>query len=474
MGPYGAIQLSVREFAPAATPGRTESVMQAIRRLIASQALLPGDKLPSIRKLARERAVSPSTVVEAYDRLAAEGLIRSRAGSGFYVAAGPIATGGGEARAPADRAVDPFWVSRQSLDAGRDTLRPGCGWLPPDWMPLAAIRRAMRAAVKTDDATLVEYGSTRGSLALRRLLVRAFAAEGIEAGAGHVLLTSSGTQAIDLICRHVVRPGDTVLVDDPCYFNFRALLQAHAVRIVGVPYTPAGPDIALFEAALATHRPRLYLTNSALHNPTGATLSPHTAHRLLAAAAAHDLTIVEDEIFADFEPERSVRLAALDGLDRVIRIGSFSKTLSASIRCGYVAARPDLAEALVDLQLATGFGGPSPLAAELVFRTLSDGSYYRHLGSLRGRLTRRRREVIAELARCGIHPWTLPRGGFYLWCRLPGAMDASEVAQRGLREGIVLAPGNVFSVTLTAGDFMRVNVGQMDPEVFAFLRRALS
>ena len=144
------------------------------------------------------------------------------------------------------------------------------------------------------------------------------------------MLTASGTQAIDLICRLLLKPGDTVLVDDPCYFNFRALLRAHQVRIVGVPYTPTGPDMAAFEASLTAERPRLYITNSALHNPTGATLSPQAAHRLLSAASAHDLTIIEDDIFADFEPEPSSRLAVLDGLNRVIRIGSFSKTLSAS------------------------------------------------------------------------------------------------------------------------------------------------
>ena len=222
-----------------------------------------------------------------------------------------------------------------------------------------------------DDAVLADYGGTRGSLALRRLLARQFADEGIEAGADQILLTASGTQAIDLVCRFLLRPGDAVLVDDPCYFNFQALLRAHSVKIVGVPYTPTGPDIgALRRGARRAHRPRLYITNSALHNPTGATLSPQTAHRLLNAAAAHDLTIVEDEIFADFEPEPSPRLAALDGLARVIRIGSFSKTLSASIRCGYIAARPDWIEGLVDLQVATNFGGPSPVAAELVFATL--------------------------------------------------------------------------------------------------------
>jgi DNA-binding transcriptional MocR family regulator len=447
--------------------------MAAVSRLIASRALTSGDKLPSIRRFARDLQVSPSTVVEAYDRLAAEGRIRARPGSGFYVTGAVPPAALTEVAPKLDRAIDPSWVSRQSLDADPGMLRPGCGWLPSDWMPEAAIRRAIRALARADGALLVDYGPTRGSLALRQLLVRQFAVEGIEAGADQILLTTSGTRAIDLLCRFLLKPGDTVLVDDPCYFNFQALLRAHWVKIASVPYTATGPDIALFGQALATHRPRLYITNAALHNPTGATLSPRTAHRILTAAAAHDLTIVEDEIFADFEPEPSPRLAALDGLSRVIRIGSFSKTLSASIRCGYIAARPDWIEGLVDLQVATNFGGPSPAAAELVFGTLSDGSYRKHLTGLRNRLAKRRREIVGQLEALAIRPWTLPRGGFYLWCRLPDGRDAAEVAKAALRERVVLAPGNVFSVTQSATDLMRFNVAQTSPQALRILGDAL-
>ncbi|WP_454918804.1 aminotransferase-like domain-containing protein [Xanthobacter sediminis] len=447
--------------------------MAAIRQRVARRAMAAGEKLPSIRQLARDMQVSPSTVVEAYDRLAAGGLIRSRPGSGFYVAAGMPPGALSDVAPKLDQAIDPFWVSRQSLDAGPDMLRPGCGWMPADWMPHAAIRRALRALAKADDTVLADYGSTRGFLPLRRLLVRQFAAEEIEAGADQILLTPSGTQAVDLVCRFLLAPGDTVLLDDPCYFNFQALLRVHKVRVVSVPYTLAGPDIPLFRAALAAHRPRLYITNAALHNPTGATLSPQTAHRVLTAAAEHDLTIVEDEIFADFEPEPSAGLAALDGLSRVIRIGSFSKTLSASIRCGYIAARPEWIEGLVDLQVATHFGGPSPLAAELVFRTLSDGSYRRHLAGLRGRLARARREMAGRLAGLGVRPWTLPRGGFYLWCRLPDGRDAAEVARAALRDKVVLAPGNVFSVAQSATDLMRFNVTQMNARALHVLAQAL-
>ncbi|SEE46430.1 DNA-binding transcriptional regulator, MocR family, contains an aminotransferase domain [Rhizobiales bacterium GAS188] len=454
---------------------RTGEVMDAIRRKMATRALTDGEKLPSIRSFAATMRVSPSTVVEAYDRLAAEGVIRSRPGSGFYVSGAMPSLALAEVEARHDRAIDPFWVSRQSLDAGAEMLKPGCGWLPSDWMPIAAIRRAIRSLARADDTVLADYGNTRGSLPLRRLLVRQFAGEGIDAGADQILLTSSGTQAIDLICRYLLQPGDTALVDDPCYFNFQALLRAHRVKVVGVPYTPTGPDPSLFAEVLAEHRPRLYITNSALHNPTGATISPRTAHRLLNAAAAHDLTIVEDDIFADFEPEPSPRLAALDGLSRVIRIGSFSKTLSASIRCGYIAARADWIEALVDLQVATSFGGPSPVAAELVSGTLSDGSYRKHLDALRRRLSKARREAGSKLATLGIRPWIMPRGGFYLWCRLPDGRDAADVARAALCENLVLAPGNVFSLSQSASEFMRFNVAQMvDPRVFAVLARALA
>ncbi|PWC84110.1 GntR family transcriptional regulator [Azospirillum sp. TSH100] len=462
------------------TGTRTGEVMEAIRRRMASRTLSPGEKLPSIRSFAATMGVSPSTVVEAYDRLAAEGVIQSRPGSGFYVSGAlpPLALAEAEPRR--DRAIDPFWVSRQSLDSGAEMLKPGCGWLPADWMPNAAIRRAIRQLARADDGLLADYGGTRGSLPLRRLLARQFAEEGIAPGADQILLTASGTQAIDLICRFLLRPGDAVLVDDPCYFNFQALLRAHQTRVVGVPYTRSGPDAELFAQALAAHRPRLYITNSALHNPTGATMTPQTAHRLLCAAAAHDptaqdLTIVEDDIFAGFEPEPSPRLSALDGLSRVIRIGSFSKTLSASIRCGYIAARPDWVEALVDLQVATNFGGPSPAAAELVFTALNDGGHRKHLDGLRRRLARARRETAARLEALGLHPWLMPRGGFYLWCSLPDGRNAADLARMALDDNVVLAPGDVFSVSHSASGFLRFNVAQMgEPRIYDVLGRAIA
>ncbi|CCD85547.1 putative transcriptional regulatory protein (GntR family, N-term) with a PLP-dependent aminotransferase domain (C-term) [Bradyrhizobium sp. ORS 285] len=454
---------------------RTTAVVEAIRQRLATRALAPGQRLPSIRAFAALMGVAPATVVEAYDRLAAQGVIRARRGSGFYVAdvaLPPLALTESEPRRP--RAVDPFWVSRQSLDADPATLIPGCGWLPPDWMPQDALRRAVRAVARSDGGLLTDYGSARGSAALRRVLQGRLAGLGIDAFSEQILLTSSGTQAIDLICRMLLRPGDTVLVDDPCYFNFLALLRAHQARIVSVPMTSSGPDIARFEAVLAAERPRLYITNSGLHNPTGATLSLQTAHRLLNAAAAHEVIIIEDDIYGDFEPEPSPRLAALDGLARVILIGSFSKTLSASIRCGYVAARADWIEPLIDLQIATGFGGPGQFAAETLAQVLTGGSYRKHVEELRARLARARPRIAARLQRLGITPWLMPRGGYHLWCRLPEGCNAIAVAEGGLADQVVMAPGNVFSANQSADAMMRFNVAHCDdPRVFAALERAI-
>lgn len=455
---------------------RTEAVMAAIRGKVASRALASGDRLPSIRSFAATMRVAPSTVVEAYDRLAAEGLIRARRGSGFYVTGAGLPPLNLAREVPQrERAVDPFWVSRQSLDADPSVMMPGCGWLPADYMPNAAFRRALRHVARADDAILTAYGGTRGSPLLRRLLLGRFAEEGLEIGPEQLLLTSSGTQSIDLVCRLLLRPGDTALVDDPCYFNFQALLRAHQVRAVGVPYTRSGPDMAAFESVLAAEKPRVYITNSALHNPTGATLSPQIAYRLLRAASDHDLTIVEDDIYADFEPEPSPRLAVLDGLDRVIRIGSFSKTLSASVRCGYIAASADLIEGLTDLQVATNFGGPSPVATELIANVLGGGGYRKHMEDLRRRLAGARRRTAARLQALGIEPWLMPRGGFHLWCQLPDGLDSADIARAALDEDIVLAPGNVFSASQTASAFLRFNVVQSsDPRLFSVLRQAMT
>jgi DNA-binding transcriptional MocR family regulator len=457
----------------AASGTRVGAVMDSLRERIASRSLMPGARVPSIRAMTDALGVSKSTVVEAYDRLVAEGVIVARRGSGFFVSghAPPFALADVGPRL--DREVDPLWLTRQSLEAGEKVLKPGCGWMPPSWLPEDGVRRALRAVARDPQSPLAEYGSPGGLPALRQQLAWRLAQHGVDAPPEHIILTDGGTHALDLVCRFLLEPGDTVLIDDPCYFNFQALLRAHRVKIVSVPFTPNGPDLAAFESALTEHRPRLYVTNSAIHNPTGATLAPAVAHRLLKLAGEHDLLIVEDEIFADLEDEAAPRLAAFDGLARVVSIGSFSKTLSAAVRCGYIAARAEWIEPLIDLKLATTFGN-GQLAASVVHRMLVDGTYRRHLEATRAKLADAMGDTIRRLGYAGLDIWTRPRAGVFVWARLPDSLDAADIARYALAGNVVFAPGNVFSASQSAAGFLRFNVSQCNrPKVYDELQRAM-
>ncbi|MCS4236644.1 PLP-dependent aminotransferase family protein [Stenotrophomonas sp. BIGb0135] len=452
---------------------RIETVMEAVRARITARSYVPGTRLPSVRAQAATLQVSVSTVVEAYARLTAEGLISPRPGAGFHVIGpvAPLALAGMDP--PRDRQVDPLWLARQSLEHEPGMLKPGCGWLPEDWMYVEGIRRGLRSAARADAAALADYATPLGLPALRQLLARRLAGYAIDAAPEQIMLTESGSHAVDLICRFLLSPGDTVLVDDPCYFNFLALLKAHRVKVVGIPYTPTGPDVEAFSAALQAHSPRVYITNSGIHNPTGATLSPVTAHRLLSAADSSDLVIIEDDLFADFEHAPAPRLAAFDGLSRVIQVGSFSKTLSASVRCGFIVARGDWIEGLADLKIATSFGG-GRLAADILLTALTASGYRRHVEAVRTRLASARDTTLARLAPLGIRPWVVPQAGMLLWCQLPDGVDAANIARRCLAEGVVLAPGNAFSPSLAAAGFLRFNAAQaQDRRVFEVLARAM-
>jgi DNA-binding transcriptional MocR family regulator len=452
---------------------RTGEIMRIIRQRIERRALTPGARLPSVRAMAESSGISKSTIVEAYERLVAEGTIRARAGSGFYVAAplAPLALA--EIGPPLDPHIDPLWMLRQSLNAPAGALMPGCGWLPDHWMAENTIRKGLRLLARSGAKTgLAAYGPPSGSEPLRRLLVRRLLDQNVETAPDQILITDSGTHAIDLVLRFLIEPGDVVLIDNPCYFNFQALLRAHRAKAVGVPMTPHGPDVAAFERALLEHRPRLYITNSASHNPTGATLAASTAHRLLNLAEAHDLVIVEDDIMADFEDTPAPRLAAFDGLDRVLRIGSFSKSLSGAVRLGYIAARRDWMAGITDLRIATGLSG-CVLSAELVYASLLDGSYRRHMERTRRRLAQARQHALDRLRSLGIVPWLEPISGIFLWCKLPKDIDAAEVARGGLSDNIIFAPGNVFSPDQTFRSYLRFNVAMMDDDrIFAHLKRA--
>ncbi len=451
-----------------------EKVMTIIRDRIAVMSLAPGARLPSIRRLAETMNVSKSTVVEAYDRLVAEGIIQSRRGAGFYVSERARQPFTLAAMAPhKDREIDPFWVMRQSLEADNKTYKPGCGWLPKEWLPLEGMRRALRMIARDESRDLASYGEPLGFRPLRNHLALKLSEQGIDISGGEILLVDSGSHAIDLICRFLLQPGDTVLVDDPCYFNFQAALFSHRAKVIGIPYTHSGPDLDAFARAASEHAPKLYISNAGLHNPTGGTMTPATAHRLLKLAEIHGITLVEDNIFGDFHPSPTPLLAELDGFDRVLHIGSFSKTLSAAARVGYIATRRDWIDALTDIKLATTFAG-NTLSAQVVHLLLTDGTYRRHIDTMRTKLASAMTMTANRLKATGLELWTEPQAGMFLWARLPEGMDSGQIARYALEKDVVLAPGDVFSPSRNANRYLRFNVAQStEPYIFAVLSDAM-
>lgn len=446
-----------------------EQIVQGVRAQVDDRLLRSGARVPPIRQFALRYGVSRFTVVEAYERLVALGYLQSRRGAGFFVAPRPLAPGGEPQRAVPDRAVDVAWAMRQALDAGDDALRASAGWLPASWLEEEGLRRQLRQMARNEDARLTRYGCAQGFLPLRQHLCVRLAELEIAARPEQVVLTQGATQALDLIARYLVRPGDAVLVDDPGYYNFFGNLRLLGARLIGVPRTLGGPDVEALARLAAEHRPRLFFTHSALHNPTGTDLCAPTAYRILQVAEQHDFAIIEDDTYYDLQAQPTARLATLDQLKRVIYVGSFSKTLSANLRVGYLAAQSEWAAALTDVKTLCAVSS-SELAEQTVLGVLVEGQYRRQIERLRQRLDAARGGARRMLERCGWDVYAEPRGGMFLWVRRDGLEDASPLVERAEQAGIVLAPGRIFRPQMQASPYLRINVAySADPRLERFL-----
>jgi DNA-binding transcriptional MocR family regulator len=402
-----------------------DQIVDGIRRQIAERCLPPGTKLPSIRKLAESHGISRFTAVDAYDRLVAQGYLEARRG------------------------------------APEGTVLAGGPWLPDAWMDETGVRRNLSALARKHGAHLTEYGNPFGYLPLREHLALLLAELGITAGPSQIVLTQGTSQALDLIMRHFVKPGDAVLVDDPGYYNLFGNLRLHGARLLGVPRNRDGPDLAALEQLAAEHRPRIYFTQSALQNPTGTDMSPHVSFRVLQLAEEFDFLVVEDDIFCDFQTRKTPRLAALDQFNRVIYARSFSKTLSGSLRVGFLVARQAIEENLADAKMLSSITS-SQFVERLLYSMLVDGHYRKFLTRLHKKLGEARLGAIHAFERIGLELFVEPEAGMFLWARFPHVDDASVLAEDGSSHDIMLAPGRVFRPHLQPSPWMRFNVTTCD------------
>ncbi len=453
---------------------RTDAIVEHYLRLMEQGQLQPGQRVASIRKAASDHAVSKNTMASVYDRLVALARLEARAGSGYVVSASarPVAA---RARPHVAEAVDLVSLLREQLDQHYE-VRPGDGRPPASWMEGSELS-AQFNAMRLPRGVGVEhgYGSSWGYLPLRERICLSMAERSIQCMPDQVLLTHGANHAMDLIMRDRLEPGDVVLVDDPGYYPLFGKLRLAKARVVGIRRTPDGPDLDDLAAKISGLRPKLFFTQSLAHNPTGGSLSLPVAHGLLQLAERHDFHIVEDDPFADILAPSSPRLAALDQLRRVLYVGTFSKTLSASLRVGYVAAHPTAAASLADIKLLTAVA-TSDQVERFVFRLISAGHYLRHIRRLRGRVAEATSQAVADLAAIGLDVVRPRDGGFYLWAELPNRIDEVELCREAAARSIFLAPGRVFRPDRQLqAPSIRINVAHASNMRFlAFMRQMLT
>jgi DNA-binding transcriptional MocR family regulator len=450
-----------------------DQIVAGIKRQIDDHHLRPGAKLPSIRTFADTHKVSRFTVVEAYDRLVAMGYLHSRRGAGFYTAAVPGALDGPQP-AVSDahkRNGELVWLVRRLLEANENTLLAGGPWLPNSWLDEAGIRQSLNVLARKNGAYLLEYGHPFGYLPLREHLALMLAGLGITGHAGQILLTQGTSQALELVIRYLLKPGDAALVDDPGYYNMFGNLRLQGVEMLAVPRNRDGPDVAILEKLAATYRPKAYFTQSVMHNPTGTDMSPHIAFKVLQAAERHNFIVVEDDIFCDLQVKTTPRLATLDQLNRVIYTRSFSKTLSGSLRVGFLACAQGIVEELADIKMLTSIT-TSQFTERLVYLMLMDGHYRKYLSRLHERLGDARVNVVGAFERLGMEVFVEPVDGMFVWARFPHIDDSLALAEASRGDGIMLAPGAVFRPHLERSPWMRFNVATcQDTRVQRWLQR---
>lgn len=440
---------------------KVEQIVNGISQAITAHRLAAGGKLPSIRQLAKECGMSPFTVSEAYEQLVQRGWISAKPASGFYVS---------RRNPPMPRSAPA--LSLLPLDADRlltgiydqdsHGMMAGCGWLPEDWYDEETLIRILRRTAREQTISL-RYGQPKGLPALREYLCGQLHDQGMAAGVDQIITTQGATHALELICSVLRVAGQAVLVDDPGYCNLLSSLTYQGCRLHGVTWTEEGPDLTILETLMATHRPRVFFTNPWQQNPTGASYSARVAHEVLRLAQQYDVMIVEDNVSADLLEVPANTLAAMDGLNRVLYLSSYSKSLSPSLRVGYIAAPLQWAESIMRVKMLHGLTTPV-LNEQLVLALCNDGKRKRHNQRLKHNIQDATTKAINYFEMLGWEVFSPTAKGMFIWARPTVSQDS--LLRQAQMAGIFLAPGKLFRPDAQETDWLRFNSAYLDNEVF--------
>jgi 2-aminoadipate transaminase len=437
-----------------------------LRALVQGGELRCGDRIPASRELAGQLGVHRTTVSNAYAELEASGLIVGHVGRGTFIAGvseslrvtpvAPLATPNATLRWEslfADERGEES-LNRLSQPAPKNAISFVMARPADEYFPIENLRSCSNAVLRRDGAQILQFGTADGYPSLKRELVGMLRGEGYELSDENLLITGGCQQALDLLNRIFVRPGDSVLLENPAYPGAAKIFSSARTRCIAVPVrTVVGPDsipgvdVCAIEAALMQNRVKLIVLTPDFHNPTGTTLPIAERRRLLEIAARYQVPIVEDHIYARLHA-RGERLPSLKQLDRsnvVIQIDSFSKFAFPGLRVGWIIAPAPVIERLRHLKqsadLHTGLLSQA-IFAEYMHRGLME----RHLEKVRKGYSKRLATLEQALGRYMPNgtKWTRPEGGMCMWVELPAGFDASDLLIHSRERGVIFAPGRYF------------------------------
>jgi 2-aminoadipate transaminase len=437
-----------------------------IRALVHSGDLRPGERIPASRELATQLGVHRTTVANAYAELESEGLISGHVGRGTFIRGENVVKKISPLPHPtsvdgclrweslfADERGEEF-LNRLTQTASRDAISFVLARPAEQFFPIEELRKCSNAVWRREASEILQMGPSDGYPPLKQALVALLRSEGYEAGDENLLITDGGQQALDLVCKAFLRPGDTVLLENPMYPGALAVFTAARARILGVPvrteYGPSatpGADVSAIEAVLMQNRVKMMVLTPDFHNPTGTTLPVAERRRLLEIAARFQVPIVEDHIYARLR-SRGERVPSLKQLDRsnlVVQIDSFSKIAFPGMRVGWFVAPSNVIERLRLVKQATDLH-TGHLGQAILAEYVRRGHLGRHLE--RTRKAYSARQVAIEQALTHHMPpgtkWTRPEGGMCIWLELPPGFDSNDLLIHTRERGVVFAPGRYF------------------------------
>ncbi len=438
-------------------------ICQRLREAILSGELSEGTRLPTERALASELGVNRTTVMNAYNELASEGLIEGHVGRGTLVrrhqfsyigdsfedetASWLIGLPAGEREILGPDAL--LLSELASMSEHQEIISLASASPAPNLLPAGILSSIFADGLLSASQSALGYCPVEGLHSLRGGIATYMRKRGVAVDAQQILILSGSTQGIGLIGRFLLNPGDEVVVEVPTYLGAIQAFRALNARVIGVPTDNEGIRIDLLESILARRRPRLIYTLPTFQNPTGTVMSQERRRRLLVLAKRYQTPILEDDPYGEiyFEDKQPQPLKALDSNGQVLYLSTYSKILAPGLRVAWLAA-PELMIERLSLHKQVFDLNTNALGQWAVSEILRRNLLDNHLKMLRQTYRQKRDLTLQAIATY----WpeevraNRPTGGFHLWCRLPGDMRSRSLLREAASEQVAFVIGEPFHV----------------------------